>query len=94
MGASAILKGIDFRAFAINVKTIASTQKLYQSGHAIWYGRSVDEPITGLLLDCSAKKIVCADFKIIRDHSNLIIWDKSLSAFNPQNCQITEFTPA
>ena len=38
MGASAFLKSVDFRAFAVNVKTIASTQKLYQSGHAIWWG--------------------------------------------------------
>ena len=37
MGASAILKSVDFRAFEINVKTIAPTQKLYQFGHAIWY---------------------------------------------------------
>ncbi len=36
MGASAFLKSVDFRAFAVNVKTIAPTQKLYQSGHAIW----------------------------------------------------------
>lgn len=38
MGASAILKSVDFRAFEINVKTIAPMQKLYQSGHAIWWG--------------------------------------------------------
>ena len=37
MGASAFLKSVDFRAFAVNVKTIAPTQKLYQSGHAIWW---------------------------------------------------------
>ncbi len=36
MGASAFLKSVDFTAFEINVKTIAPTQKLYQSGHAIW----------------------------------------------------------
>jgi len=36
MGASAFLRSVDFRAFEINVKTIASIQKLYQSGHAIW----------------------------------------------------------
>lgn len=40
MGASAILKSIDFRAFEINVKTIVPTQKLYQSGHAIWCERT------------------------------------------------------
>ena len=37
LGASAILKSVDFTAFAVNVKTIAPTQKLYQSGHAIWW---------------------------------------------------------
>lgn len=37
MGASAILKSVYFRAFAVNVKTIAPTQKLYQSGYAIWW---------------------------------------------------------
>ena len=36
LGASAILKSVDFRAFAVNVKTIVPTQKLYQFGHAIW----------------------------------------------------------
>jgi hypothetical protein len=39
MGASAFLKSVDFRAFAVNVKTIATTQNLYQSGHAIWWGK-------------------------------------------------------
>lgn len=37
MGASAFLKSVDFWAFFVNVKTIAPTQKLYQSGHAIWW---------------------------------------------------------
>ena len=37
MGASAISESVDFRAFAVNMKTIAPTQKLYQSGHAIWW---------------------------------------------------------
>lgn len=37
MGASAFLKSIDFRAFAVNVKTIAPKKYLYQFGHAIWY---------------------------------------------------------
>ena len=37
MDASAILESVDFRAFAVNVKMIAPTQKLYQSGHAIWW---------------------------------------------------------
>ena len=40
MGASAILKSVDFRAFAVNVKTIARGRYLYQSGHAIWCERS------------------------------------------------------
>ena len=52
MGASAFLKSVDFRAFTVNEKTIAPTQKLYQSGHAIWCGRSVDKIIIYLLLDC------------------------------------------
>ena len=51
MGASAILKSVDFRAFAINVKTIAPILRLYQFGHAIWCERSVGELITYLLLD-------------------------------------------
>ena len=38
VGASAFLKCVDFMAFAVNVKTIAPTQKLYQYGHAIWWG--------------------------------------------------------
>lgn len=38
MGASAFLKSIDFRAFAVNVKTIAPKKYLYQFGHAIWWG--------------------------------------------------------
>ncbi len=37
MGASPIPKSVDFRAFAVNLKTIAPIQRLYQSGHAIWY---------------------------------------------------------
>lgn len=40
LGASAFLKSVVFRAFAVNVKTIAPTQKLCQSGHAIWCERS------------------------------------------------------
>ena len=36
MGASVFLKSVVFRTFAVNVKTIAPAQKLYQSGHAIW----------------------------------------------------------
>ena len=37
IGASAFLKSVDFGAFAVNVKTIAPIQRLYQSGHAIWW---------------------------------------------------------
>lgn len=37
------LKSVYFRAFAVNVKTIVPTQKLYQSGHAIWCERSVSD---------------------------------------------------
>jgi len=40
LGASAILKSVDFRAFAVNVKTIAPIQRLYQSRHAIWHGQA------------------------------------------------------
>ena len=39
LGASAFLRGVDFRAFEVNVKTIAPKKYLYQSGHAIWWGR-------------------------------------------------------
>ena len=39
MGASAFLKSVYFRAFGINVKTIASKKYLYQFGHAIWVYR-------------------------------------------------------
>ena len=39
MGASAFLKSDDFRAFEVNVKTIALGKYLYQSGHAIWWYR-------------------------------------------------------
>ena len=37
MGASAFLKSVYFRAFAVNVKTIALKKYLYQFGHAIWW---------------------------------------------------------
>ena len=37
MGAYAFLKSDYFRAFGINVKTIAPLPKLYQFGHAIWW---------------------------------------------------------
>ena len=40
VGASAFLKSVDFRAFEINVKTIAPKKYLYQSGHAIWHGQA------------------------------------------------------
>ena len=39
-GAFAILKSVDFRAFAVNVKTIARGRYLYQSGHAIWWSQA------------------------------------------------------
>ena len=39
MGASAFLKSVYFRAFSVNVKTIAPVPKLYQFGHAIWWGK-------------------------------------------------------
>lgn len=37
VGASTFLKSVYFRAFAVNVKTIAPKKYLYQSGHAIWW---------------------------------------------------------
>lgn len=40
MGASAFLQSVDFRAFAVNVKTIAPKKYLYQFGHAIWHGQA------------------------------------------------------
>lgn len=40
MGASAISESVDFRAFAVNVKTIALGKYLYQFGHAIWWGEA------------------------------------------------------
>lgn len=40
MGASAFLKSVYFRAFAVNVKTIALKKYLYQFGHAIWWGQA------------------------------------------------------
>ena len=54
MGASAFLKSVYFRAFAVNVKTIALKKYLYQFGHAIWCGRSVDKIIIYLLPDFMA----------------------------------------
>ena len=58
-GASVFLKSVDFRAFGINVKTIAPTQKLYQSGHAIWWA-SIPMPIASFLeeYDFSGKTII------------------------------------
>lgn len=55
MGASAFLKSVDFRAFAVNVKTIAPKKYLYQSGHAIWCERSVNQLTVSLLLDYREK---------------------------------------
>jgi len=45
MGASVILKSVDFKAFAVNVKTIAPKKYLYQFGHAIWCGRVLMLPL-------------------------------------------------
>ncbi len=56
MGASAFLKSVDFRAFEINVKTITPTQNLYQSGHAIWCGRSATQLMGSLLPDQKSKE--------------------------------------
>ena len=51
VGASAFLKSVDFRAFAVNVKTIAPRKNLYQSRHAIWCERSANQLMVSLLLD-------------------------------------------
>ena len=59
MGASAFLKSVDFTAFAVNVKTIAPIQGLYQSGHAIWW--YIAPTIINTFLeayDFSGKKII------------------------------------
>jgi len=50
VGASAILRSVDFTAFGINVKTIAPTQKLYQFGQAIWCERMAGELISSCLI--------------------------------------------
>ena len=39
VGAYDFLKSVDFRAFAVNVKTIAPKKVLYQSEHAIWWSK-------------------------------------------------------
>jgi len=39
VGASTFLKSVYFRAFAVNVKTIAPKKYLYQFGHAIWWNK-------------------------------------------------------
>ncbi len=59
MGASAFLKSVDFRAFAVNVKTIAPKKYLYQSGHAIWWG-DMPQPLYTFLeeYDFSGKTII------------------------------------
>ena len=59
MGASAFLKSIDFRAFAVNVKTIAPKKYLYQFGHAIWW-YSAPMAVFSFLEenDLSGKKVV------------------------------------
>ena len=56
MGASAFLKSVDFRAFEINVKTIAPIQRFYQSGYAIWCGAAHNVILTLLdVLDLNGK---------------------------------------
>lgn len=59
MGASAFLKSVDFTAFAVNVKTIVPTQKLYQSGHAIWWGIAA-WPVDGFIAanDFTGKTVI------------------------------------
>ena len=58
MGASAFLKSIDFRAFSLNVKTIAPIQRLYQSGHAIWWHATPAPINTFLEYDLAGKLII------------------------------------
>lgn len=74
MGASAFLKSVYFRAFAVNVKTIALKKYLYQFGHAIWCGRSVDKIIIYLLPDfflfLLSRKARNATTKLPKDISN------------------------
>ena len=67
-GASAILKSVDFTAFAENVKTVAPTQKLYQSGHAIWgIGRELYTapfiwvPAANVTVKKNGDKLCCSD---------------------------------
>ena len=59
MGATAISQSVDFRAFAVNVKTIVPKKYLYQFGHAIWWA-SIPMPIASVLeeYDLSGKTIV------------------------------------
>ena len=59
MGASAFLKSDDFRAFEVNVKTIALGKYLYQFGHAIWWS-SVPMAIFSFIeeYDFSGKTII------------------------------------
>ena len=59
MGASAFVKRVDFREFAVNVKTIAPVQKLYQFGHAIWWN-NMPMPVFTFLdgYDFSGKTVV------------------------------------
>lgn len=75
MGASAIPKSVDFWAFAVNVKTIAPSQKLYQSGHAIW-NADLPMPLYSFLeeYDFSGKTIIPFYHtwrkRIFKDHSD------------------------
>ena len=54
-----MLKSVDFRAFAVNVKTIALGKELYQSEHAIWWG-TLPQPLYTFLeeYDFSGKRIL------------------------------------
>lgn len=46
LGAYAFLESVYFRAFAVNVKTIALGKYLYQFGHAIWCGAAPNVVLT------------------------------------------------
>lgn len=63
MGASAFLKSVDFRAFAVNVKTIAPKKYLYQCpGCFIVRGNRMSNK--GVLVNMEIQKELWYDFDI------------------------------
>lgn len=71
MGASAFLKSVYFRAFEINVKTIALRKYLYQFGHAIWWS-TMSMPVFTFLeeYDFSGKTILP-----FSSNGGILFWD-------------------